>query len=59
MFDDVPFYSIIAERMLDDFELTDILEMNDVLPVDALAILIEKGLIDVEEYEMGVIGDDD
>lgn len=41
----------IAEQMLKDFTLLEILERNDLHEEDALAALIRLGFIDVEDYE--------
>lgn len=52
MFGDTEIFNLIAEKMLDDFSLEDILEANDLSDVEALAVLIREGLIDTEFYEV-------
>lgn len=49
-------YSDVADALLEDFNqsLEDILEHNDLTPREALVVLIEQGLIDIEAYH-GII----
>lgn len=45
MFGDTEVFTEIAERLLEMYDLEDILEMNNLTSEDALAILIEGGFI--------------
>lgn len=45
MFGDTDIYEDIAEFLLEMYDLEDILEMNNLTDVDALALLIEGGSI--------------
>ena len=40
----------IAEELLAEFSLDEILERNDLLPEDVIEMLLEAGLIDDELY---------
>lgn len=40
----------IAEQLLADFTLDDILEMNELLPEDVVEMLLEAGLINDEFF---------
>lgn len=60
MFGDDETIIAIAEEMLSDIELADILEMNDLTDLEVLTILISGGYIgQPERYLLGVSDDEE
>jgi len=51
MFGDTERYRRIAEELLEDYSLEDILELNDLSEVEVLEYLIGAGLIYEPEWE--------
>lgn len=49
----------ILEHLIEDYGLETLLEQNDIEPRTVLELLINKGLIDLEDYTFGDIDDDD
>lgn len=40
----------ILEQMLEDFGLLTVMEQNDLEEIDVLEILVERGLINLDDY---------
>lgn len=49
----------LAVMLLDVYDFEDILEMNGLEPLDVLSILIDKGLIDTYNLDVGDLKDND